>query len=228
MPDKHLSWNAGMKILIVDDSKTIQHVLSKMLHDIGYENILKASNVKEAKTHLLGDEVDLVISDLNMPNESGLEFLEYVRNSDEFKELPFIILTSDNDRRNIIKALKIGVTSYLVKPLKKNIIVDKLTEIALRYQLQTPLSGKGIATIHDDDIPTSSAIRIPPNKQRLVKGKAMEFVRDKIAKEAFQLWLVKDILDKGPGKNQQALDDFCNTIMLTVDKALARMLKELE
>ena len=217
-----------MKILIVDDSKTIQHVLSKMLNEIGYANILKASDVKEAKTLLLGDQVDLIISDLNMPGETGIDFLTYVRETEQFSELPFIILTSDNDKRNIIKALKTGVTSYLVKPLNKSIIIDKLTEIALRFQLQTPLSEKGTAVIHDEDIKTANSLHIPFNKQRLVKAKAMEFIREKITKEAFQLWLVKNILEKGANKNQRALDDFCDAVIATVDKALTRLLQKEE
>ncbi|MBN1601559.1 MAG: response regulator [Chitinispirillaceae bacterium] len=128
-----------MKILVVDDSKTMRYVLITALKEIGYSSIITAECVDVAKTLLAADPIPgLIISDWNMPGASGLDFLKYVRSNTRTKETPFIMLTTETDRNKIVEATRAGLQSYLLKPVKKNVLAEKMRELSAAYGFPPP------------------------------------------------------------------------------------------
>jgi two-component system chemotaxis response regulator CheY len=132
-----------VKILVVDDSKTMRYVLIKQLHELGYESIIEADCVDKAKLLLSVEQPTLIISDWNMPNASGLDFLKYVRNNNATKDVPFIMLTTETDRNKIIEATRSGLQSYLLKPIRKAVLLEKMRELSSAYNFTPPKETSG-------------------------------------------------------------------------------------
>lgn len=127
-----------MEILIADDSKMVRFMTLEALHALGYTSITEAANVSEAKNLLCGKKYDLIISDFHMPGETGLDFLRYVRATPEYAKIPFVLLTTDGEKANIVAAVQAGVQAYLFKPVQKNALAQKLTEISKKFNFQPP------------------------------------------------------------------------------------------
>jgi two-component system chemotaxis response regulator CheY len=133
----------SLKILVVDDSKTMRYVLITALKEIGYKSIIAAECVDAAKNLLAADPMpDLIISDWNMPGASGLDLLKYVRSNPRTKEIPFIMLTTEADRTKIVEATRAGLQSYLIKPVKKNVLAEKMHGLAAAYSFAPPNNGE--------------------------------------------------------------------------------------
>lgn len=103
-------------ILVVDDSPTIRKFVSLALENIGYK-VLTASDGMEVFEILTKVEtIDLIITDINMPNLDGFELIKSLRSDEKFKDVPIIILSSLSDGESIDTGLKLGANSYLIKP----------------------------------------------------------------------------------------------------------------
>lgn len=102
-------------ILVVDDSTTVRKFVSLSLSMQGFQ-VVTACDGMDALEKLPTAKVDLVITDLNMPNMDGYEFIRTLRESDQYKDLPVIILSSLSDQISKDLGLKAGAHSYLVKP----------------------------------------------------------------------------------------------------------------
>jgi two-component system chemotaxis response regulator CheY len=127
-----------MEILIADDSKMVRFMTVEALRGLGYKQITEANNVSEARNLMQGKMFDLIISDFNMPGETGLEFLRYVRATPKFEKIPFVLQTSEGDKKNIVAAVQAGVQAYIFKPVQKAILAQKLTELSKKYGFQAP------------------------------------------------------------------------------------------
>ena len=117
-----------MRILIVDDSNSITMVVSQMLKEAGHEP-LRAVDGKDA-IDVLGKEenIDLILLDWNMPNMSGIEFLQY-NAENKVAACPIIMMTTENKPDNIRKALELGVSEYIMKPFTQDILVSKINSV---------------------------------------------------------------------------------------------------
>ena len=120
-------------ILVVDDSANIRHIICDNLRQMGFSKMEVASDGNEGFSKLVhqqkaGTPFALVLSDLNMPNLNGLEFLKQVRKSEEFKELPFVLITTESEKGAVIEAAVNGVSSYIVKPFNIETLTRRLTE----------------------------------------------------------------------------------------------------
>lgn len=122
------------KILIVDDTLSIRQEIIEALHRLGYTNIVEANDGVEALNLLKTPRMafDLVISDQNMPNMTGLEFLSEVRKTSGLASLPFLILTTEGEKETIIVAIKLKVHGYLLKPVDAKALADKLRDVYRR------------------------------------------------------------------------------------------------
>lgn len=118
-----------IKILIVDDFATMRRILKNILKKIGFTHIIEAEDGSNALKVLEKEKVDLVISDWNMPKMSGIEFLKAVRSNTAFKDLPFLMVTAEAQKQNIIEAVQAGVSNYVVKPFTEEVITEKLVKI---------------------------------------------------------------------------------------------------
>ncbi len=113
-----------MKVLVVDDFATMRKIIKNVLKQINIENVLEAENGKHALTILKNDTVDLIISDWIMPEMTGIEFLKACKSDEAIKKIPFIMVTAEAQKDNIMEAIKSGVDNYIVKPFTP----DKLRE----------------------------------------------------------------------------------------------------
>jgi two-component system chemotaxis response regulator CheY len=132
-----------MKILVVDDSKTIRFILIKILRELGYEDIQAAGDVESAMNCIRSQIPDLILSDCNMPGKSGIDFLKIVRADSDTNKIPFIMITTIHEKKVIIEALKAGLQFYLLKPVEKNVLAEKLASLALSHNIQPPRHGAG-------------------------------------------------------------------------------------
>lgn len=108
-------------ILAVDDSLNIRRMLVSSLQRLGFTKITTAEDAVEAIGKLkffakTPNAVGLVLSDLNMPGPSGLDFLKQVRGDATFAQLPFVLVTTESEKGPVIEAAMSGVSSYIVKP----------------------------------------------------------------------------------------------------------------
>lgn len=119
----------NMKVLVVDDFATMRRILKNILKQIGFSNIAEADDGKSALAELKKERFDLIISDWNMPEMSGLELLQKIRSDDELKDIPFVMVTAEAQKDNILEAVKAGVNNYVVKPFTAETIGEKLKKV---------------------------------------------------------------------------------------------------
>ncbi|MEA1967326.1 MAG: response regulator [Thermodesulfobacteriota bacterium] len=127
-----------MKVLIVDDKASIRSEMKKVLKQLGFKDITEAVDGNDAwfklKAEFEGkkpDKYDLIISDMEMPEMSGLDLLKAVRGDDELKEMPFIMVTTVNSKDVIIKTMKLGIKAYIIKPFDVQSVAAKLAQAGL-------------------------------------------------------------------------------------------------
>jgi two-component system, chemotaxis family, chemotaxis protein CheY len=119
------------KILIIDDMVTMRKLVSKNLTQLGFAKITEAGDgalgwIEIEKANKAGTPFQLVISDWNMPNLTGIDLLKKVRTTSSIKNIPFILLTAESEKGQIEVAAKLNVSAYLVKPFKPQELADKL------------------------------------------------------------------------------------------------------
>lgn len=105
-----------MKILVVDDVRSMRNVLMYMLSSLGYNNLFEASNGIEALKLLRTNDFDLLITDLHMPNLDGKQLLQQVRKDEKLSSLPVIMASSEDDRSKVLEIIAEDVTAFMVKP----------------------------------------------------------------------------------------------------------------
>ena len=118
-----------MKVLVVDDFSTMRRIVKNILRQLGFENILEADDGMSALDVLRSQTVDFIISDWNMPRLSGIELLKAVRTSEEWKDLPFLMVTAEGQKENVIEAVKSKVSNYIVKPFTPETLAEKIKKI---------------------------------------------------------------------------------------------------
>jgi len=114
-----------MKILVVDDSSTMRRIIKNTLQRIGYTDLVEAENGKDALEKL--DGIDIILTDWNMPEMDGLEFVKKVRVDD--KTIPILMVTTNAAKDDIVDALKNGVNNYIVKPFTPETLKEKVESV---------------------------------------------------------------------------------------------------
>jgi CheY-like chemotaxis protein len=124
--------------LVVDTSKTVRRIVALILHDdLGCKQVIQCENALDAMEHITGGEVkvDWIFSGWELEGMSGYEFLEKVRGNPSTATIPFVMMTSHDDRESILKALNAGVTDYLIKPFTHERFLEDVQRIfALRFR----------------------------------------------------------------------------------------------
>lgn len=121
----------NMNILVVDDFSTMRRIITNVLRQLGFDNILEAEDGSKALEVLEAEKVDFVITDWNMPQMSGLDLLKAIRASDdeERANIPVLMVTAEALQENIIAAAKAGVNNYIIKPFDANTLAEKINKI---------------------------------------------------------------------------------------------------
>lgn len=120
-----------MKILVVDDFSTMRRIVRNLLVELGFSNplIQEADDGENALVLLRSQPFDLVVTDWNMPNMTGIDLLRAIRAEESLKGLPVLMVTAENNRDQIIAAAQAGVNGYIVKPFTAVTLKEKLTKI---------------------------------------------------------------------------------------------------
>ncbi len=123
MPDKN------MKILIVDDFSTMRRIIRNILKQLEFINVEEAENGSAAFEKLKDADYDLLITDWNMPNMTGLDLLKEVRANEKLKDLKVLLVTAVAEKENIIQAAQAGANEYVVKPFTADVLGQKINKI---------------------------------------------------------------------------------------------------
>lgn len=123
----------GKTILVVDDSPTILKFVSFTLRSAGFK-VTTACDGMDALEKLSsmvesGMKIDLVITDLNMPNIDGYEFIRTLKANEQYAAFPIIILSSEEDDKDIKAGIEAGASAYLVKPFKPDVLLSEVAKI---------------------------------------------------------------------------------------------------
>lgn len=115
-------------LLIVDDSLAIRKILQRTLRQAGFTlgNVYEAGDGEEALEVLRTHKVGLILTDVNMPNMDGLQLLGHVKASDEWKDLPVFVISTEGGQSKVIEAVRLGATGYLRKPFTADQIKGRL------------------------------------------------------------------------------------------------------
>ena len=119
----------SMNIMIVDDYKTMLRIIRNLLKQLGFENVDEATDGSSALQKLREKNFGLVISDWNMEPMTGLQLLREVRADHKLKNLPFIMITAESKKENVVAAKEAGVSNYIVKPFNAATLKTKIEAV---------------------------------------------------------------------------------------------------
>jgi len=121
-----------MSILVVDDSSTMRRIIKNTLNRIGRKDVIEGADGLEGWEQLQkNDDIDIIITDWNMPNMNGLEFVRKIRADSKYDLIPIVMVTTEGGKAEVITALKAGVNNYIVKPFTPQILKEKLEAIGV-------------------------------------------------------------------------------------------------
>jgi two-component system, chemotaxis family, chemotaxis protein CheY len=116
------------KILIVDDSESLRAVLLFVLEDAGYE-VSVASDGVDAQKHLNGQDFNLIITDLHMPNMDGIELIRIIRSMEAYRQTPILFLTTESQQEKKNEAREAGATGWIIKPFQHNKLIAAVGKV---------------------------------------------------------------------------------------------------
>lgn len=119
----------NMNVLIVDDYKTMLRIVENLLKQLGFKNVVQATDGSMALRVMSETNVGLVISDWNMEPMTGLQLLKEVRANEKLKNTPFIMVTAESKTENVIAAKEAGVNNYIVKPFNAETLKQKIVSV---------------------------------------------------------------------------------------------------
>ncbi|MBY0307329.1 MAG: response regulator [Phycisphaerales bacterium] len=119
-----------MRVLIIDDSKTMRSIERSVLATFSNMEIEEASDGQDGLSKAKAFQPELILVDSNMPRMDGLTFVRTLRQSD--KRTPVLMLASESEKSRVIEAIKAGVTGYVVKPFTPDLLNQRVGEILAR------------------------------------------------------------------------------------------------
>ena len=118
----------SIKVLIADDSGVMRKIIVRAAKAAGVDDIVEAADGAEALEKFAEDQFDLVLTDWNMPNKTGLEVIQEIRG--QGSKVPIIMVTTEGEKANVLKAIQAGVSDYLTKPFEAADLQAKIDKFA--------------------------------------------------------------------------------------------------
>ena len=119
----------NMRILVIDDAMTMRRIVINLLRQLGFTNMNEADDGTTGWEKLQQETFDLIISDWNMPKMTGIDLLRKVRADAKYAQTPFIMVTAEGKRENVIAAVQAGVSNYIVKPFNAATLKEKMVKV---------------------------------------------------------------------------------------------------
>jgi two-component system chemotaxis response regulator CheY len=121
----------SLRVLVVDDSPAMRGLLKKILSQSGLpiENILDAADGVEGLTRLRDNPINLILSDINMPNMDGEEFVRQVKADKAFREIPVLMITTDNSTARVLRLRQLGAQGYICKPFTPETVKERVLAV---------------------------------------------------------------------------------------------------
>jgi two-component system, chemotaxis family, chemotaxis protein CheY len=116
-----------MRALVIDDSRTVRLVIGNYLRDVGLEVVEAADGQQGLEQLRHHSDVDLVLVDWNMPVMDGLSFIQAVRAERQFDPVRIMMVTTEAEQAQVVRALEAGANEYLMKPFTREILIAKLS-----------------------------------------------------------------------------------------------------
>lgn len=124
-----MGFDTSIKVMVIDDFATMRRIVKGVLKQLGFTNIIEAEDGDIALKELRKEKVGLIVSDWNMPNMTGLDLLKAVRSDNMLKDIPFLMVTAEGQKENVVQAVQAGVSNYIVKPFTPETFSAKLEKI---------------------------------------------------------------------------------------------------
>ena len=124
-----MPYNPNMRVLVVDDFSTMRRIVRNILRQLGFQNVVEADDGTSAWEVLNREKNDFIVSDWNMPQMTGIDLLRKVRSSEQFANIPFLMVTAEAQQENIIEAVQAKVSNYIVKPFTADTMKLKIDKI---------------------------------------------------------------------------------------------------
>ncbi len=118
-----------LTFLVVDDSHSMRRIITRTLRDMPVGDVLEAEDAFQAMDIMQFKRVDFILCDWNMPGKKGIDFLRELRGMEQFKEVPFLMVSAESRAADIVEAIRCGVSNYLPKPFTPDILKRKIEAI---------------------------------------------------------------------------------------------------
>jgi two-component system, chemotaxis family, chemotaxis protein CheY len=118
-----------MRLLVVDDFKTMRRVLRSLLREMGLDDVDEAGDGAAALERLRAEPADIVITDIEMPTMNGFELLSAIKKDERLKRLPVLMLAAEARKDDIVRCIQAGAAGYLVKPFSRATLEEKLRTV---------------------------------------------------------------------------------------------------
>ena len=123
-----------VNILIVDDVNAIRVQLKEILKSFGFKKMKSVQNAEEAKQIIEDELFHIILCDWHIGPTSGLEFLKYIRQHPDFKNMAFVMVTAENTKEGVMQAVQAGIDDYIVKPITLT-SMDKVQRALVKKQV---------------------------------------------------------------------------------------------
>ncbi|GAB5349279.1 response regulator [Alteriqipengyuania sp. 357] len=120
---------SAIKVMVVDDQTSMRAMIRRTLQDLGFRDVRDKAGAAEALEDVRANRVHLIISDYNMPDMDGLQFLQEVRKDAVIGKTVFIMLTASAEKEIVQKAAEMGVNNYVVKPFTPAALKEKIERV---------------------------------------------------------------------------------------------------
>jgi len=163
-----------LNILVVDDARFIRERVTSMVREAFPDfSVMAVENGTEATRAMQQKRFDLILCDWEMPEMSGLEVLQWTRSQDDYKQTPFLMVTSRGEREYVLKAIQAGVNDYLGKPFTSEQLVQKMVKaLDKRQQLSPEQQARAAAMLEADKKATPAEASAPAKMRSKPKGLA--------------------------------------------------------
>ncbi len=233
---KDLKYNPKiLKVLVIDDHDPIRKAIKRVLQSMGFADITETFDGSEAINLLKEKRFDMIICDLYMRNVDGFAVLNHVRNRSMGSDLPFIVVTGEASKEDIVKAADVGADDYVLKPFQANDLETKVTDVLTKYYSPSPLVKslrKAENFFMEGDLLSAhqafrEALDSQPESQRAGLGTALSLHAMGESDDALALLRENSTKNHSYHKNFRALADI-HLKLKNIPKAIQCMQRELE